>query len=130
MATFLGAWALRGYGMWACEKIGDGAFVGCVGIFQPLDWPEPEIAYSLDRRFWRQGFATEAATVARDWLFGHFPLLQSAGNDRPFHSLRRSHGRNLDVAACYFGLMDWSPPGVPGGSDRNCWCRSPAARPG
>src|ERR1700726_4333610 len=31
--------ALRGYGMWACEKIDDGAFVETVGIFQPLDWP-------------------------------------------------------------------------------------------
>jgi RimJ/RimL family protein N-acetyltransferase len=61
MATSLGAWALRGYGMWACEKIDDGAFVGSVGIFQPLDWPEPEIAYSLDRAFWRQGLATDAA---------------------------------------------------------------------
>src|SRR5580704_19561122 len=31
MATSLGAWALRGYGMWACEKIDDDAFVGSVG---------------------------------------------------------------------------------------------------
>jgi len=44
MATALGGWALRGYGMWCCEKIADQAFVGSVGIFQPLDWPEPEIA--------------------------------------------------------------------------------------
>jgi RimJ/RimL family protein N-acetyltransferase len=52
MATSLGGWALRGYGMWACEKRDDGAFVGSVGIFQPLDWPEPEIAYSIDQPFW------------------------------------------------------------------------------
>jgi RimJ/RimL family protein N-acetyltransferase len=83
MATSLGAWALRGYGMWACEKIDDGAFVGSVGIFQPLDWPEPEIAYSLDRPFWRQGFATEAAATARDWLFEHFPLPRAASFIRP-----------------------------------------------
>lgn len=51
MATYLGAWALRGYGMWACEKIDGGAFIGSVGTFQPLDWPEPEISYSLDRPF-------------------------------------------------------------------------------
>jgi RimJ/RimL family protein N-acetyltransferase len=38
--------------MWACEKHDDGAFVGSVGIFQPLDWPEPEIAYSVDQPFW------------------------------------------------------------------------------
>jgi hypothetical protein len=49
MATSLGSWALRGHGMWACELIDGGTFVGSVGIFQPLDWPEPEIAYSLDQ---------------------------------------------------------------------------------
>ena len=65
MATSLGAWALRGYGMWACEKIDDGTFVGSAGIFQPLDWPEPEISYSLDQPFWRQGLATEAASFIR-----------------------------------------------------------------
>jgi RimJ/RimL family protein N-acetyltransferase len=83
MATFLGSWPLRGYGMWACEKIDDSAFVGTVGIFQPLDWPEPEIAYSLDRPYWRQGFATEAAGAARDWLFEHFSLPRAASFIRP-----------------------------------------------
>ncbi len=82
MATFLGQWALRGYGMWACEKI-DGAFVGSVGIFEPLDWPEPEIAYSLDQPFWHQGFATEAAAAARDWLFAYFPFARAASFIRP-----------------------------------------------
>jgi RimJ/RimL family protein N-acetyltransferase len=48
MATNLGQWALRGHGMWAVETIEGDAFVGSVGIFQPLDWPEPELAYSLD----------------------------------------------------------------------------------
>ena len=49
-------------------------FVGMIGIFQPLDRPEPEHAYLLDRPFWGQVFATEAETVARGWLFGHFRL--------------------------------------------------------
>ena len=83
MATFLGQWALRGYGVWACEKIDGGAFIGAVGIFHPLDWPEPEIIYSLDRPFWRQGFATEAAGAARNWLFEHFPLARAASFIRP-----------------------------------------------
>jgi RimJ/RimL family protein N-acetyltransferase len=83
MATSLGAWALRGYGMWACEKLDDDVFVGSVGIFQPLDWPEPEIAYALDQPFWRQGFATEAAKAARDWLFENFPLTRAASFIRP-----------------------------------------------
>src|SRR5215471_11093887 len=46
MLTATGSWALRGYGMWAVERIADGAFIGSVGVFHPLDWPEPEIAYA------------------------------------------------------------------------------------
>jgi RimJ/RimL family protein N-acetyltransferase len=83
MAGFLGQWALRGYGMWACENIGDGVFVGSVGIFEPLDWPEPEIAYSLDQPFWGRGFATEAARAARAWLFDRFPAPRAASFIRP-----------------------------------------------
>jgi RimJ/RimL family protein N-acetyltransferase len=83
MLTSLGSWALRGYGMWACEAIDGGRFIGSVGIFEPLDWPEPEIAYSLDQPFWHQGFATEAASAARDWLFGHVPLARAASFIRP-----------------------------------------------
>jgi len=83
MASSLGGWGLRGYGMWACEKIDGETFIGSVGTFQPLDWPEPEISYSLDRPFWRQGFATEAARAARDWLFEHFPLPRVASFIRP-----------------------------------------------
>ena len=88
MATSLGGWALRGYGMWACEKIDDGAFVGSVGVFQPLDWPE--IAYSLDQPFWRQGFATEGARAARDWLFGHFPCVGLRASFGPTTTLRNA----------------------------------------
>jgi len=79
-----GQWRrLSGGGRCACEKIDDQAFVGSVGIFQPLDWPEPEIAYSLDRPYWRQGFATEGAKAARDWLFERFPLPRAASFIRP-----------------------------------------------
>jgi RimJ/RimL family protein N-acetyltransferase len=83
MATSLGAWPLRGYGMWACESLEEATFVGSVGIFHPLDWPEPEVAYALDRRFWGRGFATEAAGAARDWLFAQVPLSRVASFIRP-----------------------------------------------
>ncbi len=83
MLMSLGSWALRGYGMWACEKIDGEVFIGSVGIFYPLDWPEPEIAYSLDQPFWGRGFATEAATAARNWLFEHFALKRAASFIRP-----------------------------------------------
>lgn len=83
MLTSLGSWALRGYGMWAVEETATGRFVGSVGLFQPLDWPEPEIAYSLDRPFWGRGYATEAAGAARDWLFANFQCSRAASFIRP-----------------------------------------------
>ena len=83
MLMSLGSWALRGYGMWACEKIDGEVFIGSVGVFHPLDWPEPEIAYALDQPFWGQGYASEAADAACRWLFSHFPLDRVASFIRP-----------------------------------------------
>jgi len=67
MERILGQWALRGYGLFALER--DARFIGFAGVLHPADWPEPELAYSLARDAWGQGFATEAAAVARDWAF-------------------------------------------------------------
>ena len=83
MATYLGGWSLLGYGMWACGAADSGTFMGTVGMFRPLDWPEPELAYALDQPFWGQGFATEAARAARDWMFANFPLGRFASFIRP-----------------------------------------------
>lgn len=83
MAGYLGHWPLRGFGMWACTEPHGGRFVGSIGIFQPLDWPGPELAYALDRPFWGRGFATEAAMAARNWMFGRFPLTRLASFIRP-----------------------------------------------
>jgi RimJ/RimL family protein N-acetyltransferase len=104
MVAFLGQWALRGYGVWACEKIDGSAFIGSVGIFHPLDWPEPEIIYSLDRPFWRQGFATEAARAARNWLFEHFPLPRAASFIRPDNRASKRVAERL--GAVYEGAFE------------------------
>jgi RimJ/RimL family protein N-acetyltransferase len=92
MLTSAGSWALRGYGMWAVEEVAGGRFIGSVGLFEPLDWPEPEVAYSLDEPFWHQGFATEAAGAARDWLFANFPV------DRLTSFIRPENGASIRVA--------------------------------
>jgi RimJ/RimL family protein N-acetyltransferase len=60
--------------------------------------PEPEIAYSLDQPFWRQGFATEAATAARDWFFEHFPLARVASFIRPDNHASKRVAERLGAA--------------------------------
>lgn len=79
MAGILGQWPLRGYGMFAVEETATGRFAGRAGILHPYAWPEPELAYGLDRPFWGQGLATEAARALRDWAFAthDFPRLIS-----------------------------------------------------
>ena len=86
MAGSLGHWLLRGYGMWACEKVDGGNFAGSIGIFQPLDWPEPELAYALDQPFWGQGFATEAVKGGTRLAVRAF----SVGSPCELHSARQS----------------------------------------
>jgi RimJ/RimL family protein N-acetyltransferase len=81
MERFLGQWALCGYGMFAVEH--DGQFAGWAGVLHPLEWPEPELAYSLDRPFWGRGIATEAAGGARNWAFATLGMTRLASFIRP-----------------------------------------------
>lgn len=72
MQHLMGQWVLRGYGVFAIEHRVSGRFAGLSGVLHPADWPEPEIAYTLDDPFWGQGLATEAAGAVRDWAFASF----------------------------------------------------------
>jgi RimJ/RimL family protein N-acetyltransferase len=69
MATLIGHWILRGFGFWVVERKSDGAFLGRVGLWQPEGWPGIEVGWGLDRRYWGQGYATEAAAVCFDHGF-------------------------------------------------------------
>lgn len=64
LAFFAGHWQLRGFGMWAVVEKETGAFVGRVGFHQPEGWPGFEIGWTIDRRRWGRGYATEAAQAA------------------------------------------------------------------
>ena len=61
MASYVGHWSLRGYGMWAVVEKQTDAFVGYTGNWFPEGWPEPEIAYGLLKAAQGQGYAVEAA---------------------------------------------------------------------
>ena len=69
MAMVLGHWHLRGYGMWAVEEKESGEFVGRVGCWRPEGWPGLEVGWTLHRRFWGRGYATEAARSSMDYAF-------------------------------------------------------------
>ena len=76
MERILGQWALRGYGVFAVEA--EGRCAGWAGVLHPLEWPEPELAYSLDQPFWGRGIATEAVRAARTWAFTRLDVARLA----------------------------------------------------
>ncbi len=83
--------AEHGFGVWAVEEIGTGAFLGFTGLlhqtFEADFTPAFEIGYRLVRPAWGQGYATEAAREAVRFGFEQAGLAEivsmtAAGNVR------------------------------------------------
>lgn len=69
-----GSWALYGYGLFACRRRDDDAFVGIAGVFhswrgfgQGLD-DVPEAGWIFAESSWGQGLAGEAMRAALGWF--------------------------------------------------------------
>lgn len=69
LAFLIGHWQLADCGTWAMEKRDTAELVGVVGFSEPADWPGFELAWMLARRWWGNGYATEAARAALDYAF-------------------------------------------------------------
>jgi RimJ/RimL family protein N-acetyltransferase len=69
MATMLGHWQLRGYGIWAAEEKSNGSLVGRIGFINSEGWPGFELAWTLGRPHWGRGYATEGARAALEYAF-------------------------------------------------------------
>ena len=60
-----------GFGLWAVILKETGEFIGDCGItLQNIDGEIlPEIGYHIHKKYWRRGFAKEAARAVRNWGF-------------------------------------------------------------
>lgn len=90
MAFHIGHWEMRGYGHWAVEEKATGKFVGRIGFLNPVGWPAFEIGWTLDKKHWGKGFATEGARRALDYAFYEL--------DKP-HVISLIHPENKGSAA-------------------------------
>lgn len=70
LAIVVGHWHLRGFGMWGVFERATNELVGRVGFHQPDGWPDLELAWTLGRRWWGNGYATEAARRCVQFAFG------------------------------------------------------------
>lgn len=101
----LGQWERHGVGLFSVLRKEDGQLVGRVGyllwnterwanaMHEELDGElELEIGWTIIRKFWNQGYATEAALVCRDHAFAEL------GRDRVISLIARDNVASIRVA--------------------------------
>lgn len=69
VATWIGLFETRRLGKMRLTRKSDGAFVGRAGYGLYAPTGEPELGFALFEQHHGQGYATEAATALRDWIF-------------------------------------------------------------
>ena len=80
----IGHWHMRGFGSWTIETKADGRIAGRISINDHIDWPEPELGWSMFEGFEGQGIAYEAALAVRDHAqnqMGLGPLISLIAHD-------------------------------------------------
>ena len=92
IASMLGHWQLRGYGMWALESKETGELVGRAGFLNPAGWPGFELGWVLGREHWGKGYASEAARTALAYAFD---VLKE---DRVISLIREANAPSIRVA--------------------------------
>lgn len=65
----IGHWHLRGFGRFIVADKDTDDPLGIVGPYHPLDWPEPEIAWSVFAHAEGRGVAYEAALETRRYAY-------------------------------------------------------------
>ncbi len=65
LATVIGHWAIRGFGVFSVITRQDGRFAGLVGLWRPEGWTEIELSWHLAPALQGRGLATEAAHAVR-----------------------------------------------------------------
>lgn len=111
-----GMWLLRGFGPWAVEPLAGGEVLGFVLIgFEPGD-REPELGYLFRPLAEGHGYATEAATAARDHGFATMGLPRLASYIAPGNAASARVAQRL--GAVREGAVDGS----------QVWVHRPVAR--
>lgn len=65
-------WEKYGYGNWGLQTKDTSELIGWAGLQFLPDTNETEVGYLLDKPFWGQGYATEAARASLEFGFKHF----------------------------------------------------------
>ena len=69
-AHIFGLWAVRGYGSFVFTMKGEDTPLGMAGPWHPMEWPEPELAWTVwSKAHEGKGLAREAAIAGRSYAY-------------------------------------------------------------
>jgi RimJ/RimL family protein N-acetyltransferase len=102
-ASEVGQWALMGYGPFSMDMAG--TYVGEVGIYHPVDYPEPELGWFVVPEAEGRGIAAEGAQAVMVWARKAF------GWDRLVNYIDPGNARSIALGLRLGGVIDPTLPG-------------------
>jgi RimJ/RimL family protein N-acetyltransferase len=110
LASLIGHWTLRGFGVYAVEDLVTRQLQGCSGLWQPHGWPCREFVFWFTADAYAGGRAAQAAQLAMDEVNAAFPGEPVTGfihpNNRIALGLAREVGGTLQGEE---SLFDFGP---------------------
>ena len=105
----LACWSLRGFGGWSVTDRAAGGYLGEVGLFQPVEYPEPEIGWMVVPQAEGRGVAHEAALAVRAWAYEKLGLKTLVSYIDP------ANDRSIQLAKRLGAVLDPDAPGPDAG---------------
>jgi RimJ/RimL family protein N-acetyltransferase len=90
LASVIGHWTLRQFGVYAVEAVGCGGLQGCIGLWEPHGWPCREFAYWFVPSAYDSGRALRAGQLALARVKESFPDEEIKGFIHPDNALALS----------------------------------------
>jgi RimJ/RimL family protein N-acetyltransferase len=103
-ASEVGQWPLLGYGPFSVDDA-SGTYLGEVGIYHPVDYPEPELGWFVVPEAEGKGVAMEAARAVMTWV------RQTFGWDHTVNYIDPGNARSIALALRLGGTIDPSRKG-------------------
>lgn len=105
-STDVALWSLKGYGAFGVDDRDTGAYVGEVGIYEVMGYPEPELGWFVVPEAEGKGYAAEAARAVMAWAH------RSMGWDRLINIIDPANDRSIALGLRLGGVIDPTLPGT------------------
>lgn len=105
-AADVALWHLKGYGGFGLDDRATGAYVGEVGLYEFMGYPEPELGWFVIPEAEGRGYAAEAARAVMAWV------RRSLGRDRLVSIIDPANTRSIALGLRLGGVIDPTIPGT------------------